>query len=1001
MIRRLFCIAIVGWLFNLAHGAPLPREVVCTNAVLRWADTGEEVALFGVNYYPPHYTNFRDLGLLGVDREQTIRDDLVHFKRLRLDLLRLHVFERELSDAEGNLVENEHLRLLDYLISQCRSNGLYLVLTPIAWWPTPNPGNGFANRFTMNQMITDPVALPAQQRYLRQFMEHRNRYTGLTYAADHAVVAIELINEPLYPDATTDAQITTYINNLAAAVRESGSRKPIFYNGWQRRLKAVADAKIEGCTFGWYPSGLVAGHCLSRNFLPNVQDYAEMRSPVLTNRAKGVYEFDAADVPGGYLYPAMARSFRAGGAQFAAQFQYDPMPLAPFNAGWQTHYLNLIYAPQRALGFMIAADAFHTLARLEQSGLYPTNNVFGPRNQLGLPEFRVSFEENLSERVGDRVYLHSSHTRTRPPAPELLERVAGCGASPLVAYEGTGAYFLDRLAPGQWRLEVYPDAVWVNDPFGKDSLEREVSRILWRAWPMRLQLPDLGGDFSVKAVPSNASTAAVRGEITVTPGVYLLQRQGINAPPPAGFDPTFVAPKERKDVPPAIWHDVARHWVSGREYPVSAVIAVAGDPQVNLLYRPAATAAWQSLPMTRQSVYHYAAAIPAKTMQPGECNYRIEVNSKETAYSYPGVVLVARLKSLPASRPTVLFAASGLKTAPGLSLRNSPGKSSHSELVATADGGRALSLSVTGFGADAAASLRLAATVPPADASGDTVVVRARAIEEATTAFELGLVQADGNAFGFDVPLSREWQDIRIFVKQLHPLWGTQAKRPDFSRLKELSVIFGSWLYGERHAQPHGFELAGVRLEQSGESFQLPVLDARAAVPLFYRDEFPRVYGDAGRQSKTVRGSTGLAMRVSVPKFGPPPSSVSFKLEVGERLEAWRGQLGARQSATLHARAGEPDTTKLEILFIEDDGAAWGCNVPLTTQWRDIRISWDMLTYYRNFKGPAQRGQPGDHFNPEKLQAVNCCFGAWLFPQTYAQQHAVEIESLHLDAAVP
>ena len=89
-------------------------------------------------------------------------------------------------------------------------------------------------------------------------------------------------------------------------------------------------------------------------------------------------------------------------------------------------------------------------------------------------------------------FLHSNDTRSLPPAPERLERVAGVGRSPVVDYDGTGAYFLDRLAPGQWRLEVYPDAVWVNDPFGRDSLTREVSRVIWRERSMCVHLPDLG-----------------------------------------------------------------------------------------------------------------------------------------------------------------------------------------------------------------------------------------------------------------------------------------------------------------------------------------------------------------------------------------------------------------------------------------------------------------------------------------------------------------------------
>ncbi|HEX2998727.1 MAG TPA: hypothetical protein VHR86_00575, partial [Armatimonadota bacterium] len=369
----LLCLALltIGTTPSFAARRPADRTVVFQKGTLRWEDNGAEVALFGVNYYPPFSINYRDLQQIGADREAVIRADMTHFVRMGLDLLRLHVWDREISDRDGNLLDNEHLRLLDYLIDQCKRNGIHLVLTPIAWWGAPNPSDGFSEHYTIHQMTTDTTAREAQRRYLGQFVRHRNRYTGLTYGEEPAIAALELINEPLYPNGITDAQITTYINALADAVRGAGCRKPIFYNGWGNHLAAVGQSSIEGCTFPWYPTGLVAGHCLRGNYLQRVQDYPSMRDPVLSGKAIGVYEFDAADVPGGYLYPAMARSFRAGGCQFAAQFQYDPLPLAPFNAGWQTHYLNLVYAPHKTLSFVIAADAFHNLPRLQQYGNYP------------------------------------------------------------------------------------------------------------------------------------------------------------------------------------------------------------------------------------------------------------------------------------------------------------------------------------------------------------------------------------------------------------------------------------------------------------------------------------------------------------------------------------------------------------------------------------------------------------------------------------------------------
>ena len=818
-------VLVVAARATAAHPSPSPRELVCDRGVLRWSDTGEEAALFGVNYYAPHWQNYLDLGTLGVDRDETIRNDLTHLRRLRLDLIRIHVFDREISDRDGNLRDNEHLRLLDRLIAEGQGRGIAFVLTPIAWWATPNAGDGFSNDFSMPRMTTDKASLPAQRNYLRQFLMHRNRYTGLTFAEDRAVVAIELINEPQYSPGTTDAQVTAYIDELAGAVRATGSRKPIFYNGWGGHLNAVGRSTADGCTFGWYPSGLASGHAVRRNFLGAVADYPEMRSPALGGKARGVYEFDAADIPGSYIYPAMARSFRSGGAQFAAQFQYDPLPLARFNAGWQTHYLNLVYAPGKTLSFMIAGEAFRALPRLGSWGSYPESNAFGP-TVGGRPSFRVSFEDDLSEAVTATAFLHSNNTHSRPPAPERLERVAGVGSSPVVEYNGTGAYFLDRLSPGQWRLEVYPDAVWVNDPFGRDSLTREVSRVIWRERLMRVHLPDLGPRFSVRGVEAPDTVPAAEGAFKVTPGVYLLRREGLTGAT-ARLDPTFVAPKPRPGRLPAVWHDPPRTWISGKPLPLHITVATEDEPRASVVYRSKGD--WKTQTLSAERPYQFIGTLPGDDLRAGALEYRVVVDSAHGPRSYP----------------------------------------------------------------------------------------------------QANVAQP--------------------------PLAG---KEPVYS---------------------------------------VPVQDANAPIRLFSGDERVRTQGDDSARQAHVSTASGPALRVSVPRFGPPPASVSFRLELDERLRPWQGELAGRGAIRLKLRAGERATSALELVVLETDGSPWGCNIPLTGDWQEVRVPWDRFRHFAQWAGPADRGRPGDRFHPENLNALNVCFGAWLFPETADRPHAVEIEGIWLD----
>ena len=43
------------------------RSISLKEGVLRWRDDGEEVALFGVNYYAPFYCDYSGLKAKGVD----------------------------------------------------------------------------------------------------------------------------------------------------------------------------------------------------------------------------------------------------------------------------------------------------------------------------------------------------------------------------------------------------------------------------------------------------------------------------------------------------------------------------------------------------------------------------------------------------------------------------------------------------------------------------------------------------------------------------------------------------------------------------------------------------------------------------------------------------------------------------------------------------------------------------------------------------------------------
>ena len=500
--------------------AAADRTAYCDAAgVLRWREGGDEVAVFGVNYYTPFHTEYRETVRRGFDPKEVIRRDVAHLRRLGLDAMRLHCFDREISDRAGNLLDNVHLDLLDYLIAVCASNGIHTVLTPIAGWGyrDGDATNGFSYAATRARLASEPALITVQQRYEEQFARHVNRYTGRRYADDPAVLAFELINEPDYPPDFTAAQIASYANALLDGLRHSGTIKPVFYNAlWNagKALDAAPLLRTDGVSGECYCTGLRAGHVLEGLQLKKAVATTFARAGQrLAGKAKIVYEFDAADMTGAYMYPALASAFRSFGVQSATQFQYESMPVAADNPSYKTHYLNLVYTPEKALSLAIAAEVFRRRAR---GAAYQPDE-----NEIVFPPFRVNAAANLSEMASEEAYLYTAAPLTPPPAPERLKRVWGCGASAVAASSGTGAYFLDRAAKGVWRLQVYPSVLPIADPH--TGLPGPKTVILPDSVTLTVTLVDLGTDFTVSRMDSGTRvTVAAKGRFTVAPGDYLL-----------------------------------------------------------------------------------------------------------------------------------------------------------------------------------------------------------------------------------------------------------------------------------------------------------------------------------------------------------------------------------------------------------------------------------------------------------------------------------------------
>jgi hypothetical protein len=648
---RYFCILFIS-VFSFKYASAQKAAIKTNNnliygdneGVLRYTKNNSEASFFGVNYTVPFAYAYRAHKELNVDLEKAIQQDVYHIARLGLDAFRVHVWDTEITDTAGNLLENDHLRLFDFLLAELKKRNIRVIITPIAFWGNGYPQRdeatpGFSRKYGKGKATVNDTAIVAQENYLQQFFKHVNPYTQLTYVNDPNVIAAELNNEPSH--SGPKSSVTNYINRLAAAVRSTGWTKPLYYNISQSPFyaDAVAKANIDGVSFQWYPTGLVANQEVKGNFLPNVDHYTIPYDtiPEYKNKSRMVYEFDAADVLQSCMYPAVAKSFREAGFQWVTQFAYDPMALGYANTEYQTHYLNLAYTPSKAISILIASEVFHKVPRLKNYGNYPIDSVFDA--------FRVSYKNNLSEMNTDQKFYYSNTTQTKPVNSNKLTNIAGVGSSVVVYYQGSGAYFLDKLEEGIWRLEVMPDAIHIRDPFERASPNKEVTRIQWQANPMQIMLPDLGADFSIKGLnEGNTYTVTASADsFQIQPGTYLLTKIGKNISSgkksigAIGLD-EFVAPKS-SSTEMFLRHEPLSEVSAGKPFTISAKIVGIDTGKATLQISRlggGGSGGLRNIPMMRKTASDYIAEVPADIITPGILNYRIILQKGNEFAVFPG-----------------------------------------------------------------------------------------------------------------------------------------------------------------------------------------------------------------------------------------------------------------------------------------------------------------------------------------------------------------------------
>ncbi|HUC81065.1 MAG TPA: cellulase family glycosylhydrolase [Flavisolibacter sp.] len=850
-MTRLFLFSLFSFCLSFANAQKKQANLVYVDnkGVLRYTATKKEAAFFGVNYTVPFAYGYRSHKALGVDMEKAIDADVHHMARLGLDAFRVHVWDVDITDSLGNLLQNEHLRLFDYLIKKLKEHNIKILITPIAFWGNgyPEPDvktNGFSYVYGKGGSVVKEEAFKAQENYLKQFFTHINPYTKLSYKDDPDVIAMEINNEPHH--SGPKERTTEYVNRMEAAVRSTGWTKPVFYNISESPsyADAVVKANVDGHSFQWYPTGLVAGREVKGNFLPNVAQYRIPFGdtiPAFKNRALMVYEFDAGDVMQPIMYPAMARSYRTAGFQWATQFAYDPLYTAYGNTEYQTHYLNLAYTPAKAISLLIASKIFHRLPRGKSYGPYPVDTLFDV--------FRISYKEQLSEMNSEEEFYYTGSTTTQPKDISKLKHIAGVGSSPVVQYEGTGAYFLDKMNDGSWMLEVMPDAIVLDDPFKKASPKKQVVQLISKPQKMKFNLLDLGKKYNVVKLNDGQPFAVGQGDkaqegFSLQPGKFLIierEKQFSEKGYSQSFSADFFAPKHSL-AELMIVHEPLTEVSSGQSITIHSTIAGIDTADKIAVEIRHSSNKWKTVPMQHVSGYEYKAEVPADMVTPGAINYRIMVrNAAGDTYTFPGgfkgnpyawdewrnesyQTFVASAQS-----PIEIYHAT--RDRDKITLYNTDWRANRVEYIAADDPGRL--------------ALKTAMTAPSAGqlmgwqayfrdklegrsselSSFSKIAIKARSAEAVTA--HLSLIDADANAYGTMVNLSTEWKTIELPLSSLQkdsmlllprpypgflPLWFTSSSKKTLQMedVEKLEIRFAA----TQGATPASMEVQWIRLKK-------------------------------------------------------------------------------------------------------------------------------------------------------------------------------------------
>jgi hypothetical protein len=401
-----------------------------------------------------------------------------------------------------------------------------------------------------------------------------------------------------------------------------------------------------------------------------------------------------------------------------------------------------------------------------------------------------------------------------------------------------------------------PDAVWVSNIFGRNSLKKEVAVISWRTWPMRINLPDLSDNFSVSPLnEGNKHHPTVSGRsFDIRPGTYLVVKGGVT-PKVKGTDrfknivvKEFAAPTG--DIKKCyLTHSPPYEWIESSEYRLQATVVTAEEPEsveISVYGR-----GWRPnvIQMNRTSAYQYEAIIPKDDVLEGFLRYYIIVRNGDKAHTFPSGVEGTpnewdfvdnkpyEVRILKNNSPLYLF--DGSRDEPRLSrqwLRTSsivPLGNGRTEVRVkpeklftvdpeNADGDKIYDYSMRFYCGDKVVGRVLS--------NSSKIVLHGHSLNEKTERIQIALVSKNGVAYGGIVNIAPQSGDYELKVQDLKKVKLVTLPRPyptflsyffegdpsatwNLADMEALQISIGPGIPETELEEPHGVAIESIRLE--------------------------------------------------------------------------------------------------------------------------------------------------------------------------------------------